>query len=174
MGYLLLDLVLLGTCAFILRKLLEPKPTPTPLPPGPPGKPIIGNVADLPPTGTKEWEHWGKFKDIYGPISSISVLGTTLVIINDSRIAFDLFEKRSTIYSDRPRMVFGGEMCGWEHALSSQYYGERFKAYRKNIHAVLGSRAAVSKFYDLQETEIRRFALRVLESPEKLIQHIRT
>ena len=97
-----------------------------------------------------------------------------MIIINDSRIAFDLFERRSLTYSDRPRMVFAGEMCGWEHALSSQMYSERFKAYRRNVHAILGTRAAVSKFNELQETEARRFALRVLNTPENLTHHIRT
>lgn len=45
-----------------------------------------------------------------GPISSITVLGQTIVVINDARIAFDLLDKRSNIYSSRPRMIFAGEM----------------------------------------------------------------
>ena len=45
-----------------------------------------------------------------GPISSVTVLGTTLVLINDKDIAFDLLEKRSTIYSSRPSMTFAGEL----------------------------------------------------------------
>jgi hypothetical protein len=38
----------------------------TPLPPGPKGLPIVGNIRDLPPPGAKEWEHWLKHKDLYG------------------------------------------------------------------------------------------------------------
>lgn len=45
-----------------------------------------------------------------GPLSSVSVFGQHLIIVNDSRIAFDLFEKKSSVYSDRPTLVFGGEM----------------------------------------------------------------
>ena len=168
------DLLLGGLGIYIIKSLLTPKATPAPLPPGPKPKPIIGNVADLPPAGVQEWVHWGKFKELYGPISSIQVMGTTIIILNDARMAFDLFEKRSAAYSDRPPMIFAGEMCGWEDALSSQMYSDRFRAYRKNIHAILGSKMAVSKFYPMQETEVRRFALRVLETPDNLIQHVRT
>lgn len=37
-----------------------------------------------------------------GPISTVSVLGQGLIIHNDARIAFDLLEKKSAIYSDQP------------------------------------------------------------------------
>lgn len=36
------------------------------LPPGPPRRPIIGNLFDFPKPGCKEWEHWLKHKDLYG------------------------------------------------------------------------------------------------------------
>lgn len=96
------------------------------------------------------------------------------MIISSARTAFDLFEKRSATYSDRPVMPFGGELCGWEHALSSQMYSTRFREYRKNIHAVIGTKAAVARFYPHQEREVKRFVFRVMESPEKLQAHIRT
>ena len=45
-----------------------------------------------------------------GPISSVHALGSTLIIINDAQTAFDLLEKHSLIYSDRPQTVFAGKM----------------------------------------------------------------
>lgn len=45
-----------------------------------------------------------------GSISSVTVLGQTIVVLNDSRHAYELMEKRSALHSSRPRMVFGGEM----------------------------------------------------------------
>ena len=45
-----------------------------------------------------------------GPISSVTVMGQTLVIINDSQLAFELMEKRSVKHSSRPKQVFAGEM----------------------------------------------------------------
>ncbi|CEL08495.1 hypothetical protein ASPCAL11644 [Aspergillus calidoustus] len=144
------------------------------LPPGPKPKPLIGNLRDLPPPGKQDWVHWGRFKDLYGPISSITIFGETIVILNDSRIAFDLLEKRSTIYSSRPKMTFAGEMVGWEHILAMQTYSDTFRAYRKAMHRVLGTKNVISQFNELQDVEVRRFLLRVLDKPGDLVQHIRT
>lgn len=37
-----------------------------PLPPGPKGLPLVGNVNDLPQPGVFEAHHWLKHKDLYG------------------------------------------------------------------------------------------------------------
>ncbi|KAI9375047.1 cytochrome P450 [Aspergillus egyptiacus] len=145
-----------------------------PLPPGPKPKFIVGNLGDLPPPGQPDWLHWSKFKEQYGPISSVTVLGQTIVVINDSRVAFDLLEKRSSLYSSRPNMVFAGELVGWDNILAMQKYSDIFRAYRKAMHRVLGTKNTIAQFNALQEVEVRRFLLRVLEQPDDLVQHIRT
>jgi hypothetical protein len=81
-----------------------------PLPPGPKGVPILGNVNDMPKPGVLECHHWLQHKDMYGPISSLTVLGQTFIIINDAQIAFELMRDRSAIHSSRPGQVFSGEM----------------------------------------------------------------
>lgn len=37
-----------------------------PLPPGPKGLPLIGNLNDMPPPGVLEAHHWLKHKELYG------------------------------------------------------------------------------------------------------------
>ncbi|OJI97944.1 hypothetical protein ASPVEDRAFT_37406 [Aspergillus versicolor CBS 583.65] len=164
----------IGLALLYLIKTVFDKKSIAPLPPGPPPRPIIGNLADLPSPGQQDWVHWLKLKDTYGPISSITVLGQTIVIINDARIAFDLLDKRSNIYSSRPRMIFAGEMVGWEDFLAMQPYSDTFRSYRKAMHRVLGTKNAVAQFNQLQEVEVRRLLLRVLQRPADLNQHIRT
>ncbi|KAL4789294.1 cytochrome P450 [Aspergillus venezuelensis] len=174
-GTLSVLLGLAGVLIYLLKSLLYTKSTQNvPLPPGPPPKAIIGNLRDLPSPGEKDWVHWLKHKDLYGPLSSITIFGQTIVIINDARMAFDLLEKRSNIYSSRPRMVFAGEMIGWEDILAMQAYGDPFRAYRKAMHKVLGTKNSIAQFNTLQEVEVRRLLLRVLETPGDLVRHIRT
>ncbi|KNG82926.1 O-methylsterigmatocystin oxidoreductase [Aspergillus nomiae NRRL 13137] len=170
LGSVLLGLALL----YFAKSVLLRKKTSAPLPPGPKPKPIIGNLRDLPRPGQQEWVHWLKFKELYGPISSVSMFGQTIIILNDHQVAVDLMEKRSATYSSRPRMVFAGEIVGWEDVLGFQGYSDRFRFYRKVLHRVLGTKALMSRFNPLQDVEVRRFLLRVLRKPDDLIQHIRT
>jgi hypothetical protein len=81
-----------------------------PLPPGPKGLPLVGNISDLPPQGSQEYLHWQQFKERYGPLSSVTILGQTMIIIHDREIALELMEKRASKHSGRPNMKFAMEM----------------------------------------------------------------
>lgn len=45
-----------------------------------------------------------------GPISSITVLGQTIVIVNGRRVAMELLNQRSAAHSSRPNLVFASQM----------------------------------------------------------------
>lgn len=95
--------------AYLINKLVNPKKYDHPLPPGPKGLPLLGNVNDLPkPDGAIEAQHWLKHKDIYGPISSVTVLGQTIVLINDAQIALELLARPQ--HQARPHLVFASDM----------------------------------------------------------------
>jgi hypothetical protein len=61
-----LGVILLAILLYAIRIILFRKKAPGPLPPGPVGKPIVGNISDLPSPGTQDWMHWLKHKDQYG------------------------------------------------------------------------------------------------------------
>ena len=105
-------LIVVGTIVFytLSRFFLRKNSHDLPIPPGPKGIPLIGNINDLPKPGILECHHWLKHKDLYGPISSVTVLGQTFVIVNDAKIAVELLSNRAAIYSGRPHMVFSGDM----------------------------------------------------------------
>ncbi|KAH8114366.1 cytochrome P450 oxidoreductase [Phellopilus nigrolimitatus] len=129
-------------------------------------------LAPLPPGHA--WLGWAEYATRFGALSRLSVFGTHIVVLHDPAAAAALFEKRSAVFSDRPRVVFGGEMCGWENTLALQRYGEDFRQFRKELHQVLGTQAAISKFHPLIEIETRRFLLRVLEDTTRLTKHVQT
>ncbi|KAK5630396.1 hypothetical protein RRF57_006111 [Xylaria bambusicola] len=144
-----------------------------PLPPGPKGLPLVGNLNDLPKPGAFEAQHWLEHKKLYGPISSVTVFGQSIIIINDAQVAFELFEARSSKYSSRPKQLFASELVGWENTIGMSPYNKRFRAMRKNLARVIGSNSAVAQFGDLQAAEVGHFLLHVLRSPENLLDHIR-
>ncbi|KKK11870.1 hypothetical protein AOCH_005390 [Aspergillus ochraceoroseus] len=157
---------------YILKRLLLEKGPSEPLPPGPKPLPIVGNIRDLPSGDRPDWLHWLKHKDIYGPISTVTVFGQRIIILNEIQLAMELLEKRSAVHSDRPEMPFA-RLCGWADTLAMLGYSKRFNAYRRNIHREIGSKVSVARFTSTQEVEVRRFLLRVLDNPQDLLDHTR-
>ncbi|PYI05543.1 O-methylsterigmatocystin oxidoreductase [Aspergillus sclerotiicarbonarius CBS 121057] len=158
---------------YLLKSFLNRNKFPAPLPPGPKPKPIIGNLRDLPSPDKPDWLHWYKHKELYGPISSIRVFGETLIILNDARLAVELLEKRSVIYSDRPSGHFT-KMAGFGNVVTTQNNNDyRVRAQRKLFHQQIGSNASVARFNPIQEAEVGRFLVRVLDNPGDLRDHIR-
>lgn len=124
-----------------------------------------------------------------GPISSLSVLGQTMIIINDAQLASELLNKHSAIHSCRPKFQFASMLAsppclcllawtnssraGWDQILGTAEYSDRFRAMRKALHQEIGSTKSVARFNSVQEVEVRRFLLRVLDGPDDLINHLR-
>lgn len=143
-----------------------------PLPPGPKGLPIVGNVLDLPPPGGPEWKHWIKHKDLYGPISSVTTLGTTIVLIHDKEIALELLEKRSSKYSSRPFMLYASEMCDYKQMVGFQPNNDNFRAQRRLMAGQIGSKSSMIKFQSAVEFQVRHFLLRTMNNPESLVANL--
>lgn len=164
--------VLMG--ALLFYYYFQKKPTTPNLPPGPKPLPFVGNILDLAPEGVPEYQHWLKFKDAYGPISSITTLGQTLILIHDSRIAHDLLEKSSLKTLERPRLTFSSDLCGFDMFLSVKQYSSEFKSQRKLVHQHVGTKIAAARYHDIQDVESRRILLRTLDDPANVVQHIKT
>ncbi|OJD10762.1 hypothetical protein AJ78_08313 [Emergomyces pasteurianus Ep9510] len=144
------------------------------LPPGPKPHPILGNLKDFPPDGIPEYQHWIKHKDRYGGISSVTVLGMTLVIIHDKEAAHELLEQMSSKTSGRPTMVMANKLCGYESIVLCQSYTPTFVRCRKYLHRELGTKMAAEQFREIQEIEVNRQLVRALNEPEKLLEHFKT
>ncbi|KAI7510220.1 putative cytochrome P450 [Hortaea werneckii] len=113
---------------------------------GPAGLPLLGNLFDLPPTtGCRpEYLHWLAHKDRYGPISSITVLGQTMVIIHDRGIAGEVLEKKAGTSAGRPGLKFAFDMIGWKDVLAGLPYGQTHRLYRKYAHQQLGTKVTIA------------------------------
>ncbi|KAG6873902.1 hypothetical protein C0995_009681 [Termitomyces sp. Mi166 len=154
---------------YLLSKLVRRKQK-DPLPPGPKGYPLIGNIFDMPTK--QEWAVFSKWGKQYGKMCSIRVFGQPIVILNSTELAKEMFEKKSSIYSDRPVMQFGGNLVGWKNTLVLLPYGDRLRRYRRLAHGIIGSHASIKQFTYIEELETHRFLRRVLENPNDLAKHV--
>lgn len=163
--------IFLLLCLLIVCKLLRRSKTSIPLPPGPKGLPLIGNVLDMP--SGQEWLTFSKWGERWGDICSVTVFGQPIIVLNSAKTAFDLLDRRSSIYSDRPVLEMAGNLIGWKNTLVLIPYGDRFRRFRRLFHGVIGSRTTMSKFWAIEEVETRRFLRRVLTKPGDLAAHVR-
>jgi cytochrome P450 len=166
-----LDLLCLTGVGVYLIKQAVTKKSPASYPPGPRGWPLIGNILDMP--RIKPWltfTEWGKK---YGDITHIEVLGRHIIVLNSVKTAMEMMDSKSTLYSDRPVIPMAGELVGWKDSLPFLPYGDRFVRYRRNFHQVIGSRAAVNVYNEIEEVETHRFLKRVLAKPNQLQEHVR-
>jgi hypothetical protein len=108
-----------------------------------------------------------------GDVIYIDVLGQEMIILNTSKAAVDLFDKRSVNYSDRPAFTMCGEIVGWNRSLPLLRYGPRLREFRKYLSRFIGTRASIERFTPLQEKETAKFLARVMADPGSLVDQIR-
>ncbi|KAG2366933.1 cytochrome P450 [Suillus spraguei] len=164
-----LDLCLAAIGAYLVKQVLNKNPAP--YLPGPRGWPLIGNILDMPQI--KPWLTFAEWGKKYGAISHIEVLGQHFIVLNSVKSAVDMLDKKSTMYSDRPVLPMASELVGWKPTLALLPYGDSFRQQRKNIHQIMGNRAALHVYHPIEEIEIRRFLKRVFLNPEQLQAHVR-
>ncbi|KAJ3850604.1 cytochrome P450 [Lentinula lateritia] len=119
------------------------------LPPGPRGLPILGNIFQL-GTGSM-WLAFDELKSRYGPIVYLNMAGRNTIVLNTKAAATELLERRSAIYSDRPRFIVA-EYLGSQSAMPFARYGKSWKAMRRAGHRVLHARAS-TKYQPVQIQE---------------------
>ncbi|KAH7342111.1 cytochrome P450 [Rhizoctonia solani] len=134
------------------------------LPPSPRSYPLIGHLLSFP----SEFEHLGFEKlgeQLGSKIVSLSVFGTTMIVLNDIDDAVNLLEKRSAIYSDRtcPPMVQDPSLFYWADVGSIIAYGDRWRRFRRLMTPLL-TKQATSTHHESQEQATRRLVQRLLKS----------
>ncbi|KAI0790962.1 cytochrome P450 [Abortiporus biennis] len=134
-----------------------------PLPPGPKPLPVIGNLLDA-PTGTevhRDFREWSFKYD--SDILFLRLPSLPMLIINSSTIAFDLLEKRSNIYSDRPTSTID-DMLGMDFNVGSMLYSTKWREHRKLFHRFFNS-TAIPQYVPEQIRAVRSFLRRTLQNP---------
>ncbi|KAG5650876.1 hypothetical protein H0H81_010676 [Sphagnurus paluster] len=115
-----------------------------PLPPGPKKLPLIGNLLDMPKR--TDWITYHKWSQELGSdIIHLDVAGTSIIVLDSEEAITDLLEKRSSLYSGRPRTPMASELMGWSFHFAFMDYGEPAPRY-----ALGGSGVHADRFFPRQ------------------------
>ncbi|KAG1801000.1 cytochrome P450 [Suillus plorans] len=139
-----------------------------PLPPGPRSLPFLGNVGDI--DMVRPWRTYSEWKAKYGPIVSCRLIGQTVIIINSEKVARQLLDQRSAIYSDRPAGPVP-KLFGIDFITAFLPYGDTFRLHRRLFHQALRPDAADS-YRDLYLDKARQLLSNLLGSPEAFEKHL--
>ncbi|KAL4264719.1 cytochrome P450 family protein [Pleurotus pulmonarius] len=144
--------------------------TKLPLPPGPKGYPVIGNLFDMPFK-----EQWVVYHDWCKQFSSdiiyLRVFGTSIVVLNSQRAANDLLSVRSLLYSDRPISTMINELLGWGMMTSLLPYGHAWRARRRAFWQEFNPDRSPNH-RPKQLWYARDLTRRLLTTPEDFLHHI--
>ncbi|KAF5335634.1 hypothetical protein D9758_014794 [Tetrapyrgos nigripes] len=167
--YYATDLLVVLVFCFIAHRVLRRRRLR--LPPGPPGYPIIGNIFDIPPK--REWVTYRDMSKKYGSdIIHLDLLGTPLIIVNSLKAATELFDKRSSNYSDRPRLTMLCELVGMSWNIAFMRYGDFWRAGRKVFRQELNPRALVT-YRSSITLATQKLLLLLLDKPDDFLKHLR-
>ncbi|KAF7375498.1 putative monooxygenase [Mycena sanguinolenta] len=158
--------ILVGAVVSVVLWNLSPRKSN--FPPGPRRWPLIGSVLAFP--RAYQWVTFSKWAKTYGNIVYVNALGEPLFIINSAKVAIDLLDKRSSIYSDRPSFPMA-TLSGNAEVLGIQSYNEKWRQQRK-IVAQDFSPSGVPRYYSLQETESRKLVRGLLGDPSTMTSQI--
>ncbi|KAJ7232683.1 cytochrome P450, partial [Mycena rebaudengoi] len=131
-----------------------------PLPPGPPRKPLIGNLLDVP--FENPWAAFASWSRKYGDVVYLEVLGNSIVVLNSLETITEFFEKRARNYSHRPVFIMIGELMGLDKAIGLNNRDKFWRQERKLASNIL-SPLAIKQYIPTQE----RLATVLLSELEK-------
>ncbi|KAJ7058080.1 cytochrome P450 [Mycena amicta] len=157
--------ILLGTLCIYL--LLGRRPKRLPLPPGPRKLPLVGNLFDVP--AERQWEAYERWsKEHNSDIIHVDIAGTSIVVLSSMEAIHELFEVRSSLYSDRPHSQMLIDVIGCDYLMAVVEYGRRWRAQRKLLDNCLNVKMA-TQFQPQERTATLALLRCILQDPDKSI-----
>ncbi|KIW56956.1 hypothetical protein PV05_05567 [Exophiala xenobiotica] len=153
--------ILLGIALAIVGLLVHEYRRDRGLPPGPPRLPLIGNLHQAP--SEVPWRQYTEWTRKYGPIYRLQYGLSTVIMLGTHEAAHDLLDKRSSIYSSRPRLVMAGECTTKGMHVLLMPYGQQWRTHQRMQASCLNIRVSQS-YQPLQDLESKQLIYELLSS----------
>ncbi|KAF8656961.1 hypothetical protein AX16_002316 [Volvariella volvacea WC 439] len=141
------------------------------LPPGPPGRFLIGNALNIPKRD--EWKVYAEWGKIYDPdVIHLNLAGRSMIIINSIDAAKELLERRSASYSSKPTFPMICEVMGWDFAFAFMKYGPSWRDHRKIVTQSFRP-SVVTRFAPHVLKSTHTFLRSILAEPDDYRYHVR-
>ncbi|RXW25050.1 hypothetical protein EST38_g777 [Candolleomyces aberdarensis] len=163
---------ILATGALLYAINRRRKPS-LPLPPGPKGLPLVGNLFQIP--SALQWIKYHEWStELNTDIIHLQAAGTHIIVLDKYEAAVDLLETRSSLYSGRPRMVMIMELMGWDYNFALTDYGDYWRKHRRLAHQSMQA-TAIKQYRPHLAQATRNLLKRLLDdrNDENLIPHLR-
>ncbi|TFY57490.1 hypothetical protein EVG20_g8528 [Dentipellis fragilis] len=126
----LVPYILIGLLSTVFLRFVAVRLLRRPLPPGP-------KVRTIPPQ--EPWKLYHAWARNSGPLMTITSLSQQVILLTNLDTVFELFEKRSLIYCNRPRWPMA-DLLGRQDNVGFTQYGERLRKGRRFLHSALNER----------------------------------
>ncbi|KAG1724553.1 cytochrome P450 [Suillus lakei] len=137
-----------------------------PLPPGPPGRWLLGNTL---PRSYAPFQ-FARWTEQYGPVFSLKQGPRIFVIIGRHQAAVDIMEKEGASLADRPRSIAAHETLSDGLRILLEGSGERLRRLRRVLHA--GLQPKVAETYEpIQTKHAKNMVLDILNDPKNHQKH---
>ncbi|KAJ7840998.1 cytochrome P450, partial [Mycena leptocephala] len=111
-------------------------------------------------------------KEYNSDILHLDLAGTSVVVLSSSEATEALLEKRSSIYSDRPRLPMLMELMGWDFNVAMMKYGDEWRAHRRLFSQGFTPKESL-KYQPKQLTGTHQLLRRFLRAPDDFMNHFR-
>lgn len=121
--------------------------------PGPYRWPVAGNAFQV--STEQTWLQFSAWGREFGDMIYLRIFSRSILILNSTESIKDLFEKKSSNFSDRPRRAMA-ELSGFGPALAFRKNDESVRQTRKLLHSELNFRAVTESHGGVIEENARR------------------
>ncbi|KAH6919268.1 cytochrome P450 [Coprinopsis sp. MPI-PUGE-AT-0042] len=140
-----------------------------PLPPGPKGLPVIGNLLDIPQD--KPWLVYNEWAKKYGDVMYFHALGQKFVVLNSLEAVNDLLNARAANYSDRVQSAII-DMSGAEWTFVVKQHDDEWREHRRTFHRFF-NQTQTAQFRPVVGDEVSKLLYGLLATPQAFQETIK-